>query len=292
MSELLRFDTMPPMGLYRAAMPRRARYEGAMPPLAAELPEVALTLDDRYRRLCGIPEEGAVPICWPQVFAGPLHLAVLTHPAFPLPAMGIVHVKNRIEQLQPLHVGDKVRIRCALGEARFVKHGLEFDLHTEFFRGQTLVWRASTTALSRAVRGAGGKDAGARNHGGAGAGDGPPFRTMTRTTTWRVRADLGRRYAAISGDRNPIHLYPITARLFGFKRPIIHGMWTLARSLAELQDDVPAGPVAVEVFFRRPVMLPSTVLFASAPVERGLGFRVTTRDGKKVHLWGVVEAVR
>ena len=51
--------------------------------------------------------------------------------------------------------------------------------------------------------------------------------------------DIGRRYGAVSGDRNPIHLYPLTARLFGFRRAIAHGMWTKARCLAALEGRLP-----------------------------------------------------
>ena len=38
----------------------------------------------------------------PQVIAAPLHLAVLTYPEFPLPALGAVHVSNRIIQSRPI----------------------------------------------------------------------------------------------------------------------------------------------------------------------------------------------
>ena len=43
-------------------------------------------------------------------------------------------------------------------------------------------------------------------------------------TSWPVAGDLGRRYAAVSGDHNPIHLYALTAKAFGFPRQIAHGI--------------------------------------------------------------------
>ena len=55
-------------------------------------------------------------------------------------------------------------------------------------------------------------------------------------TTWRLPGDLGRRYAAVSGDHNPIHLYPLTAKAFGFPRQIAHGMWSKARCVAALDE--------------------------------------------------------
>ena len=56
---------------------------------------------------------------------------------------------------------------------------------------------------------------------------------------WRLPGDLGRRYAAVSGDRNPIHLYALTAKAFGFPRQIAHGMWSKARCLAASRTGCP-----------------------------------------------------
>ena len=66
------------------------------------------------------------------------------------------------------------------------------------------------------------------------------------------------RYAAVSGDVNPIHLHPLTARVFGFPRAIAHGMWTAARALAALQGRLPDA-LTYDVGFGRPLLLPSTV---------------------------------
>ena len=80
--------------------------------------------------------------------------------------------------------------------------------------------------------------------------------------------DLGRRYAAVSGDHNPIHLYPLTARALGFRRQIAHGMWTKARSIAAIENRLP-DVVTVAVAFRKPVFLPGTVAFADT-VDEGV----------------------
>jgi acyl dehydratase len=92
---------------------------------------------------------------------------------------------------------------------------------------------------------------------------------------WQLAADIGRRYGAASGDRNPIHLHALTARLFGFPRAIAHGMWTVARCLAA--HGTPQA-VRVRAEFRAPVLLPGTVLFAA--------------DGRRFELRGPGEAGR
>jgi acyl dehydratase len=96
--------------------------------------------------------------------------------------------------------------------------------------------------------------------------------------------DLGRRYGSVSGDRNPIHMHALSARLFGFPQAIAHGMWTKARCLAALEARLPDA-YTVDVSFRRPILLPSRVTF-SAEGER---FAVrSARNPETIHLEGTV----
>jgi len=105
---------------------------------------------------------------------------------------------------------------------------------------------------------------------------------------WRLPGDLGRRYAAVSGDRNPIHMHDLPAKLLGFPRTIAHGMWTKARCLAALENRLPAS-FSVQARFRKPVLLPSTVTFGSVEDDGVTRFAVrAARDGAP-HLDGRVE---
>jgi acyl dehydratase len=63
---------------------------------------------------------------------------------------------------------------------------------------------------------------------------GPPAWQLLANLT--VPGNAGRAYAALSGDRNPIHLSALTSQLFGFKRPIAHAMYLVARLEAELAN--------------------------------------------------------
>jgi acyl dehydratase len=91
----------------------------------------------------------------------------------------------------------------------------------------------------------------------------------------------------VSGDLNPIHIHPLTARLFGFPSAIAHGMWTKARCLAALQERLP-GAYTVEVAFKRPILLPATVVFAEATTEDGIAFGVRDKRTDTPHLDGRV----
>ncbi len=107
--------------------------------------------------------------------------------------------------------------------------------------------------------------------------------------TWQLPGDLGRRYAAVSGDHNPIHLYPLTAKAFGFPRQIAHGMWSLARCLAALENRLPDS-VTVEASFRKPILLPGSVAFGqqvrSDGPSNGIGFALTSPTSGAPHLVG------
>ena len=65
----------------------------------------------------------------------------------------------------------------------------------------------------------------------------------------------------MSGDHNPIHLHALSAKALGFPRAIAHGMWTKARCLASLR--LPDA-FAVDVRFKKPILLPSKVTFGEA----------------------------
>ncbi len=99
--------------------------------------------------------------------------------------------------------------------------------------------------------------------------------------------EVGPEYAAVSGDRNPIHVSSLAARAFGFRRRIAHGMWTKARCLAQLAPRLP-GAYEVDVTFRAPILLPSTVNFAAQPT--GDGWRLTLHGARsgRPHLYGTV----
>jgi hypothetical protein len=115
---------------------------------------------------------------------------------------------------------------------------------------------------------------------------------LAATAVWRLGGDLGRRYGAVSGDLNPIHVHRLSAKLFGFPTAIAHGMWTKARCLAQLGSQVPDA-FAVEVAFRRPILLPAKVEFAEGRTpENGIAFGVRDARRGTGHLDGSLAPTR
>jgi acyl dehydratase len=108
---------------------------------------------------------------------------------------------------------------------------------------------------------------------------------MSELATWYARSDIGRQYAKVSGDYNPIHLSELSAKLFGFPTAIAHGLWIESRTLAALDDHLPDSNVDITVEFQKPVRLPSEVtLSASAAGSHGQ-LKLEGRDGI-VHMIG------
>ena len=65
-------------------------------------------------------------------------------------------------------------------------------------------------------------------------------------------------------------------------------MWSLARCLGECEKELPSTPLHLDVAFKRPIFLPSRVLFSSYEEESGVRFGLHSVDGVKPHLQGSV----
>lgn len=251
---------------------------------------------DAYRRCCAIPAEATLPPLAPQLLAAPLHLGLLADPRFPLRALGIVHVGQEVVERAPLAPDAPLDLRAALTVGEPSARGIEIVLRTTAHEagaapGSPPAWEARTVALWRARRQAraaasgGTRDGRARDDGSRDDGSGTEHAHVERsrddvssdraaltsatgaplrTTVIAVPEDMGRRYAAIAGDLNPIHQHALLARPFGFRTAIAHGTWTLARALAACADDLPPRPRRIEATFRKPVPLPARVVVTSA----------------------------
>jgi acyl dehydratase len=230
-----------------------------------------------YARVCGFPVKDTAPLTFPHVLTFPLHMAVMTSPAFPFPAIGTIHLASWITQHRPVVVGESLQVEVHTSQMRAHPKGRVVELLATATVGKETVWESTSTYLRRGTPPA--ESTGAH-----------PVATAEPTVvpgrvTWRLAGDTGRRYAAVSGDHNPIHLYPLTARALGFPRQIAHGMWSLARCVAALENRLPDA-VTVEAAFKKPILLPSTVAFGQDPVDDGIAFSLTSPSSGAPHVLG------
>lgn len=263
----------------------RSRASGGR--VTAPLPDVELVTSVRpdaerlaaYAELVGEPVGDVLPAGFLHALAFPLGISMMARPDFPLPPLGMVHVGNRIDQHRPVGLSEELEVRTHVERLAAHRKGATVDFVTKITAGGEAVGRCVSTYLAKGVRldGAPPVEDGRRD-----------FTPPSPTGQWRVGADVGRRYAAVSGDRNPIHVSRLGARAFGFPRPIAHGMYTAARALADVGAAARGPAFAWEVEFATPVLLPSTVAVRVAPDDAGgWTLAVWSRSGKP-HLTGSV----
>ncbi|WP_133914749.1 MaoC family dehydratase [Streptomyces sp. NBC_00582] len=234
-----------------------------------------------YERVCGFPTgEDSLPVTYPHVLGFPLAMSIMSGRDFPLPLLGLVHTSIDITRHRALPVTGTYALTVHVDRLVPHRRGTEACVVTEL-RGKDaeVVWESTSTYLARHRTEPAPKPA-------APEPENSPL-PLPLLDEWRLGADVGRRYGAASGDRNPIHLHPLTARLFGFPRAIAHGMWTVARCLAA-HGTPPA--VRTRAEFRAPVLLPDTVAFASDGVRFEL--RGTGAAAARLHVRGRVDRLR
>ncbi|MGV9894330.1 MaoC family dehydratase [Streptomyces tendae] len=256
---------------------RRPRPDADFPRTRLVLPGLRVDLARlaAYERACGFATGAdALPVTYPHVLGFPLAMRLMSGRDFPLPLLGLVHTSIGITRRTALPATAEYELAVHVEGLAPHRRGTEATVVTEVRTGGDLVWESRSTYLARHRTTARPPAAG-----GTPAGEREP---LPARTEWHLAGDVGRRYGAASGDRNPIHLHPLTARLFGFPRAIAHGMWTVARCLAE--HGTPDAAV-VRAEFRAPVLLPGTVAYGA---EDGR-FELRGGDGgRRLHLSGEV----
>lgn len=226
-----------------------------------------------YAAICGFENKDTLPLTYIHMLAFPLHMDIMTSGEFPYPAIGTVHLRNSIHQIRPVTAQETLDITVTATNLRPHPKGKVFDMEAKATSAGELVWESTSTYLRI-------------GKGDENASGGESLEVIAGTgTKWKLPANLGRRYGSVSGDMNPIHLYPITAKALGFNRQIAHGMWTKARCVAAIASRLP-DDVTVEVEFKKPVFLPGTVAFGSRVVADGIDFSLTNPKSGAPHLVG------
>jgi acyl dehydratase len=266
-----------------------------LPDLEVTLPSLSIDRHElaEYNRVCELRLAESVPITYLHVLAFPLSVQLMTDSSFPYPLVGLVHLANRMTQHRPVDLGETLSFRVRTGRLRSHDKGVVFDVLAEARVGDELVWEGESSYLRQ----------GAKVPSGSGDadpdGDSLPGSTVTAdlappedapAVQWRVPGDIGRRYGRVSGDVNPIHLHPLTAKAFGFPRNIAHGMWSHARAMSGYEGRLPDRFV-VDVRFQKPILLPSTVAFTTFSAGDGDAFVVRGTSKPVPHLGGTIRSL-
>lgn len=253
--------SLPSMGatLLLRALLKRPHGAGAVPPAPLDSEFLVEAFDradiERYNAALGFLKNsapGAPPLTYYYLAVQRAHLVTMLAPAFPYRIAGMVHVENALvlhggQPRGPMRLSTRIDILPPTGSG-----AVYCALETEGRCGEALVFTCTSTYLAR--RG--------KRRGGAAPAPADPGAAIAE---WTLPPSAGRAYARVSGDWNPIHLARWTARLMGLREPIIHGMHSVGKAAAQLEQlSGRRGQhmSAISVRFRAPIPLGATVVLA------------------------------
>jgi hypothetical protein len=227
--------------------------------------------------ICACGDSDNLPVAFPETLFLTLMARIVTSEHFPLSPLGLIHMSQTIESLEPIDPTSPLDLRCSLAGRRKTKKGVEIDCALEVTASSTLAWKGTTTFLSRSKKTRSRKKSSKQR-------STPP----EPESTFTLPANTGRRFAAASSDYNPHHLTVLTARLIGYRRPIAHGMWTLSRCLSELESDHDLSTFTIRADFKKPIYLPGKVGFSRIAPSGGsmVTFGVHDLETGAPHLLG------
>jgi acyl dehydratase len=231
---------------------------------------------ETYRKVCGFSNTSLMPPTYPHVLAFALQMQLMTAKDFPFPLLGLIHLRNSISIHRPLGGVGQVRVSVHVANLQPHTKGATFSLVTQIEDALGPLWEEDSTMLCRGVQ-----------LPGEPAGDFEPAPLpLVEIARWLAPVDIGRQYAKVSGDYNPIHLSATSAKMFGFPTAIAHGLWLESRTLAALDDHLPASNVDISVEFQKPVRLPSEVVLSASLAGSSGQFRLTAANADLVHMMG------
>jgi hypothetical protein len=231
-----------------------------------------------YNEVCGFKNNGYIPAIYLTVLSQSLQMHMMTSETFPFPILGLVHIRNQVKQYRKVGVNETLILSCKFGELQPHDKGVQFDFITTVKVGGEVVVEALTTYLSR-------QKTNAKAAAKPAESQSPEYKLNNE---WNISENTGRRYAMTSGDFNLIHIHAVTAKAFGFKQAIAHGMWSKAKALANLS--LPDAYEA-DVWFKLPMYLPSKVEFLTAQAANETDFLIRNSKNQKPHVTGHIKAI-
>jgi acyl dehydratase len=244
-----------------------------------------------YQHLLGETASDVLPAGFIHALAFPVAISVMNRDDFPLPLLGMIHLRNVIEYRRPVRFTEPLDIVAAAETLRAHRAGTQVDIAVEVrAAGDSAVsWCGVSTYLAKGVFLPGIDKA-------SPAAAPQRFSAPDPTGLWELGVDTGRAYAAVSGDFNPIHLSVLSAKALGLRRSIAHGMYLASRALADV-GAAKGDAFRWDVVFEAPVFLPARVALEISTAESGDGGWLRSgyvawspRSGRK-HFSGSVAAL-
>lgn len=237
---------------------------------------------EKYRKLVGLENDGTIPPMYIHAMVMPLRMTMFTHDSFPMRLMGLVHFTNKIDVTRTIKADETFTVISEINGINQTEKGQSFDVITEMRAGDETVWKETANFLSPlppSKRAKSGKPA-----------DKPAEPDWGEPVAkWDVAANAGRVFSSVASDINPIHMSAFTAKLFGFKRAIAHGMFSVGRCVATILKDAPIdGPYSVDVRFKRPLFIPGSVALHTINDDASTRFLLKVQPKGEPHVEGTI----
>ncbi len=251
-----------------------------LPSIEIKVSNVSISKKDtqKYLDVCGFTDSNIIPSTYLFVHTFGLKTYLLSSLEIPFPMLGLVHFANKIKQIEPISYDEQFDIICKTGNLIAHPKGQAFEVETYIEIAGKRVYEETMINLCKA-----------KIEGVGNVLDWQIDNVENKFTqqSWKLEEGLGLKYAQASGDFNPIHLHPLSAKLFGFKRHIIHGMYTASRILAQFPKKINTAH-EFDVAFKTPIFLPSDVIFRHQESHNKIIFDVVDKTQTQPHLKGIL----
>ncbi len=251
-----------------------------------DLPDISINIDNltlspdklkKYNKICGFDHTLIIPATFLHAYIFPMHTNLLSQPDVPFPLPGLIHYANSIIQHRPLYIGEEFSVTCRFGNLIAHDKGQAFEVLSYISVNNKRIWEDVTIYLYKGKEGVG----------KVLEWNQPILEDNCIKESWSLYQNLGFEFALASGDFNPIHLHPITAKLFGFERHLIHGMWSVGKILALLEKRMPES-FELNASFKTPIYLPASVIYRHQKTDDGFDFDIVNNTQEKPHLKGYI----
>lgn len=276
--------------------PNSARLKQFKPPMLPDLTqsEVVTVNPRHYLSYCELTQWtfSTLHPCYLQVLSLPMQLACLAHPRSPFPVLGLVHRKNVISVKHDISLGDPITLN--VGFKRVIAHKLGWDvvMYTQAIQNGELCYEADATYLIRIGAPHVERKRSSSQQPQTSKGEEKALLSKDKQIIINAKSNLGREYAKVSGDGNPIHLYGFTAKLFGFPRAIAHGMWSLATSVSHVYQPHAHQHSTISCRFKTPLFLPGQAVLRQDEKTQGSSFYLESAKDQTPYLEGKISTLQ
>jgi acyl dehydratase len=220
---------------------------------------------NRFKQVCGYDRNKSnVPAAFIQSLFIGMMSQFISSSFFPINPMGLIQTGQSFELIQPVSPGQKLDLYCRILDMTRKEKGIASRFLMEAALAcdnpenkafaasdeKELVWQGIATYLTRSTP----------NPPPPKKKQPPQDTHLPVKETIEVPVNTGRRYARVSRDFNPHHLYTWTALPMGFKHPIAHGIWSMARAGASLEKAAGYPTLTgMDGAFKLPIFMPARI---------------------------------